>query len=329
MMKENNTFEEIAQALQSHETFLVVSHVRPDGDAIGCQIAMAECLKALGKKVTVWNEDGVPEKFRFLPGHEQVTQPPGRPQIFDVAIAVDVAVHNRVGTPLESIGAVKQWINMDHHVTNDRHGDFVYIDAGSPATGQILFHFFQAMNLPISRTIADNLFAAVSTDTGSFQYPNTTAETFEIGAQLVRAGVDVGDISQRIYDSHPLRRIELMRELLNTLELDFEMRMASICLTQEASARLGVLPEDNEGLIDHIRAIEGVVVAAFFEELPEGKVRVSMRSKDRRVDVAQVCSAFAGGGHSLAAGARVPGTIQDVMQKVKDQLAPMMTALAR
>ena len=127
--------------------------------------------------------------------------------------------------------------------------------------------------LPFTYEMADNLFVAISTDTGSFQYPNTSARTYEIGAELVKAGVDTGAISQRMYESYPRRRIELLRILLNLLQFSCNDRVASFSLTLEDAERAGALPEDNEGIIDHIRAIEGVIAAAFIEELPEGKVR--------------------------------------------------------
>jgi phosphoesterase RecJ-like protein len=315
-MNNNTSLEEIAEILRTRRRYVVMSHVRPDGDALGCTIAMALCLKQLGKNVTAWNEEGVLEKFRFLPGHELVSKPPTQPERFDVAIVLDTATRERVGTCLHAVEQADLWINIDHHPTNPRFGDLVHIDSVAPATGQILYELFRACELPLDRQIADNLFVAISTDTGSFQYPATTARTYEIGAELIRAGVDVGSLSQKIYESYPRRRLELLRALLNTLLFTSGNRCASVCLSQEKAIELGVLPEDNEGLIDHIRAIDSVVVAAFFEELTDGKVRVSLRSKDPRADVAKVCSQFAGGGHTLAAGARVKGTLAEVQERV-------------
>ena len=316
MSKSNCTFGEIAAAISNHQSFLVLSHIRPDGDALGCAIAMGLCLKQLGKQVKIWNEDGLLEKFSFLPGSEIVTKPPAEPEEFDVVIALDTAAFSRLGTCVQSIRATKLWINMDHHISNERYGDLVYVDSSAPAAGQILFDFVRAVDYPLTYEMADNLYIAISTDTGSFQYPNTTARTYEIGAELVKAGVNVGKLSQQVYESYPLRRIELLRELLNVLKLSCNHRVASFALTQEMVKRTGALPEDNEGLIDVIRAIRGVVVAAFFEELPEGKVRISLRSKDPRADVCKVCMKFGGGGHVLASGARIAGDINSVQEKV-------------
>ncbi len=302
--------------LRTRQRFVVMSHVRPDGDALGCTIAMALCLQQLGKDVTAWNEEGVLEKFRYLPGYELVATPPTEPQEFDVAIMLDTSVQDRVGKCLPAVKRADVWINIDHHVTNPRFGDLVHIDSCAPATGQILYELFRQCGLPLTYPMADNLFVAISTDTGSFQYPSTTARTYEIGADLIRAGVNVGALSQKMYESYPRRRIELLRALLNTLRFTSGDRCASVVLPMATVAQIGALPEDNEGLIDHVRAIDGVTVAAFFEELPEGKVRVSLRSKSPQIDVSAICGLFGGGGHTLASGARVKGTLAEVEGRV-------------
>jgi phosphoesterase RecJ-like protein len=208
------------------------------------------------------------------------------------------------------------WINIDHHPSNPGYGDIAYINPSAPATGQIIFELIKNQNLPLDRAIAENLYVAICTDTGSFQYPNTTAHTFEIAAELVRIGVDVGRVSQQLYENYPPRRIELLSKLLATMRFEAEGRVASFSLSLSLARQLGVLPEDNEGLIDHLRAIRGVVVAVFFEELGDGKVRVSMRSKSEGVDVCAICQKFGGGGHRLAAGARLPGSLAEVEKKV-------------
>lgn len=322
MTKSNCSLADIAAALHEHENFVVLSHVRPDGDALGCEIAMALCLRQLGKTVTVWNEDGLIDKYRYLPASEMVSTPPAEPQDFDAVIALDTAAFDRLGSEcLKAVRSAKVWINMDHHVSNNGYGDLAFIDPSAPATGQILYELVRSQSLPLTYEMADNLFVAISTDTGSFQYPNTTARTFEIGAELVKAGVNVGQLSQRMYESYPRRRIELLRELLNVLKLTCNDRLASFTLTIATAEKVGALPEDNEGLIDHIRAIEGVIVAAFIEELRGGKVRISLRSKDPRVDVCKVCAQFGGGGHTLAAGARISGDIAEVEARVLKAIA--------
>ncbi len=327
MNTENCSLSQIAELLRTKQRFVVMSHFRPDGDALGCTLAMGLCLQQLGKDVTMWNEDGCLEKFTFLPGSESVSQPSGEPQSFDVALVLDTAVKDRVGKCLASVAHADVWVNIDHHISNPRFGDLNYIDSTSPATGQILFELFRQCGLPLTYEMADNLYVAISTDTGSFQYPSTTARTYEIGAELVKLGVKVGELSQRIYESYPRRRIELLKSLLNNLSFTSNDRVASFSLTQEVSKGLGVLPEDNEGLIDTIRAVQGVIVAAFFEELEDGRVRVSLRSKDAKLtDVCKVAQTFGGGGHTLAAGIRMTGPVDAAKQKVLTAIDEQLAA---
>ncbi len=231
-------------------------------------------------------------------------------------MALDTATYTRLGTPLRSIGKTALTINVDHHVSNPGYGDLAHIDADAPATGQILYELLAGNHLPIDRDIATNLFAAISTDTGSFQYPQTSARTYEIAAELIRLGVPVGSISQELYDSYPLRRLELLRALLNSLKLTAERRVASFALSMHTAHTLGALPEDNEGLIDHLRGIDTVLIAAFFEELEGGLVRISLRSKTPLLDVSAICGRYGGGGHKLAAGARIRGELSEVEARV-------------
>ena len=313
-------FEQIGRALREGVRFAILGHVRPDGDALGSQLALGVSLKQLGKDVRIWNEEGMLEKYSFLPNANLLTKPPAEPEDVDVAIALDTAIQNRLGNSLPAVRSAKVWINIDHHPSNPGYGDLVYIDPKSPATGQILFELIKSEKLPIDAAIAENLYVAISTDTGSFQYPNTTARTLEIAAELVRAGVDVGRVSQLTYENYPRRRVELLRDLLGTMRFDANDRVASFSLSLATAKKLGVLPEDNEGLIDHLRAIRGVIVAVFFEELADGKVRVSMRSKNEKVNVCAICEKFGGGGHVLAAGARVRGSLAEVERKILEEV---------
>lgn len=308
----NSTFSEIAEALVEPQNILVASHVRPDGDALGSTIAVALWLKSLGKTVTAWNEDGMPEKFRYLPCSEIVTAPDTVKRPFDAVVVVDNSVKKRLGKVQDGIASSRIWINVDHHVSNEGYGDINYIDPTAPATGQIIYEWFQDRKIAITPEIAANLYAAISTDTGSFQYAGTDERTFHAVAALVGAGVNVAELSRAMYESQPRRRLELLRYALNNARFTCDGHLASFSLTLRAVEELGVLPEDNEGIIDHLRSVEGVVAAVFFEELPEGKVRVSSRSKDPRVNVCEICQRFGGGGHPLAAGARMKGALSVV-----------------
>jgi len=326
-MSGNNTFSEITAALRDHQSFAVLSHVRPDGDAIGSQLAMGFALEAMGKKVVYLNEDGLPDNLTFLPGSERIVQPDG-PVGIDVALALDTATKPRLGeNVLAAVGGAKLWINIDHHISNPGYGDLNYIDGGSPATGEIIYELIVDQELPLPDETRDAIYVAVSTDTGSFQYPSTTARTYEMAADLVRRGLDVGGINSLTYDNYPYRRLELMRALLNTLERSAGGQVADWRLSMDMRRELELRPEDSEGLIDTIRAIRGVTVAVFFEELDDGRVRVSMRSKDRRADVCQVAMKFGGGGHSMAAGIRMQGPLAEARAAVLEEIAGRVEAM--
>jgi len=310
------SFHEIAGAIKQAHRIAILSHVRPDCDAIGSQLALTLSLQELGKEVSAWNEDGLPESFRFLEKSDLVRRPPAQPEEFDLAIALDTASQQRLGTAFHAIQRAGTWINIDHHVSNPEYGDLVYIDPVAPATGQIVYEFLVAEKLPFPRAAGDALYAALSTDTGSFRYANTTARTFEIAAELMKRGVNAAAISNKLYESYPKRRVQLLGQILPEVAFDADDQVASIVLTNKTKQQLGIRPDDIDGLIDYVRCVDTVVVALFFEELPEGKVRLSMRSKGDRIDVNKICSEFGGGGHRRAAGARIRGSLEEVRSKV-------------
>ena len=318
----NSTLKQIADALREHESFIILSHIRPDGDAIGSTLALGSALEAMGKSVTYVNEDGVPESLTFLPDASKVQVATGEVQEVDVAIAVDCANKPRLGEKsLQMASAAKLWINIDHHKSNPGYGDLNLIDSGSPATGQILYELITAQELPFTDVSRDNIYVAVSTDTGSFQYRGTTAATYEMAADLVRRGLNVARINEQTYDSFPFRRVALTRELLNTLELSDEKNVADWQLTQKVKDELGLEPDDSEGLIDMIRAIDGVRVALFFEELKDESIRVSIRAKEGALDACELAQVFGGGGHTLAAGIRMEGPIAEARSLVLHEVS--------
>ena len=321
IMPKNASFEQIGEVIRNHQSFVLISHVRPDGDAIGSQLALGFALLAAGKIVRMINEDGLPENLAFMAGSQKIELPPSTPIDVEVAIALDTATKPRLGEKaLHAASKAKLWLNIDHHISNPGYGDLNLIDSTSPATGQNLYQLITALGLPMPDESRDAIYVAVSTDTGSFQYPSTTAITYELGADLINRGLDVGTINSNIYDNYPYRRVELMRALLNTLEITPDGIVANWELRDQTRLDLALMPEDSEGLIDIIRAIRGVQIAVFFEELVDGKIRVSMRSKDRRYNVCEVALEFGGGGHALAAGIRMEGSLAEVKRLVLDSI---------
>ncbi len=305
----------------------VISHARPDGDAIGSAIALGSALRGIGCEVTVLNQDGVPDSLAFLPGSDGVSRPSEFPNGIevDVLVILDTGSHDRAGTQaLATFRGEHQVINIDHHDSNPGYGDINLIDIESPATGQIVFQLIDEMGWPLDAVARDNIFVAISTDTGSFQYPSTTATTYRIGADLIEAGADVGKLSQLLYESYPLRRLELLRELMKDMEIRDDGRVAFFKMPRSLVDKLHLVATDTEGLIDLIRSIDSVVVAVFFEEMEDGRIRISARSKTPAVDVGALCSSFGGGGHTLAAGTRMKGPLDRAVEiftkAISDQL---------
>ena len=309
-------FDEIREALRGRSRILVASHLRPDADAYGSSIAAALWLQSEGHEVTLWNEDGMLSKFSFLPSSELVTKPSATPVSFDAVLALDTSVKNRLGTVLAAVADAPLWVCIDHHRSNEGYADQNLIDASRPATGQILAEGFLKAGITITPEMATNLFAAISTDTGSFQYEGTSAETFEVAAELIRRGVHVATLSRSLYESQSKRRLDLLKHALVNALFTCNERVASFSLSLADVAALGVIPEDNEGIIDHLRSVESVKAAAFFEEMPGGMVRLSLRSKDNSFDACSLCEKFGGGGHRMASGARIKGALAEVQERV-------------
>ncbi len=328
VMAETNqdSLSEIGAAIRAAGRILILGHVRPDGDAIGSQVALASSLREAGKKVLVLNEDGCPSSLLFLPGSGMVSRPGEEDFEADLCVALDTANRERLGEGcLEVASKVPRLINIDHHISNEGYGDLVHVDALAPATGQIVFELLMQEGLPLTSEARDCLFVAISTDTGGFRYSSTTARTYEIAAELIRRGANCGALSTSIYERYPFRRLELLRELLGVLRLSPDGRVASWALDLGMKEKLSLQPEDSENLTDLIRAVDTVDVAVFFEEVDGGMVRVSMRSKRAEAaDVCEVCRCFGGGGHVMAAGARVMGDLDDV---VKDVLSKVHESL--
>jgi len=307
-----DSFDQIAATLREARTLAVACHVRPDADAIGSIVGFARSMMMAGKTVHVLSEDGVPENLVFLPSSDLVKKSTGEALEIDVAVALDTATKERLGeNTLKSFASAPILVDMDHHGTNIGYGHLNHIDVGSPATGQIIYEFLTQQVWPMDDAVRENLFAAISTDTGSFQFSSTNARTHRIVAEMMEAGLDTATLSQKLYQEHPMRRILLLKAQLNEMKVTAEGRIASWVLTQATQQSVDMLPGDTEGLIDTLRTIEGVIAAVIFEELSSGKVRVSARSKDTRLNVAKVCGLFGGGGHAMAAGARLPGPVAE------------------
>lgn len=306
---ENHSLDDIGRALRGARRIALVCHVRPDGDAIGSLSGLARSLRLAGKDVIALSEDGVPGNLAFLPDSELVAQP-GREPIaeLDVAVVLDTATQDRMGSACAvALSGAPLMVNLDHHITNPRFGHLNLVDTGSPATGQIVYELLKAEGLPVDDGVLQNLFAAISTDTGSFQFSCTTPRTHEIVAEMMRSGLDTARLARLLYQNYPRRRLELLRAMLNEMRFHAQDRIVTWILTRRTMDDACMEAGDTEGLIDTLRAVESVIAAVIFEELDDGKIRVSARSKDARFNVSGICQQFGGGGHAMAAGARLKG----------------------
>jgi phosphoesterase RecJ-like protein len=307
--------DRILEEINGHRTFCVVGHIRPDGDCIGSQLAVTLALRDQGKKVTCWNEDPMPDKLKFLDPDKLVQKPkPGME--FDCVIATDAASFERLGKTGACVSDRKVLINIDHHASNTRYGDINWVSAKEASSGEIIFRFMKAAGWPITPAIADCLFTAVSTDTGSFQYPSTKPSTYNVAGELVKRGADLAKICHEVYQSYPLSRAKLLKHVYNKFRLTHHDQIAYFWLKQADYTRTGAKPDDSEGLIDHIREIEPVVIACLFEEITPELTRISLRSKNEKVNVNEIAAQFGGGGHRAAAGARIPGPPLAIQRRV-------------
>src|SRR6266446_5159930 len=307
--------DRILEAIRQSQTFCVVGHIRPDGDCVGTQLGLTLALREQGKKALCWNEDPIPQKYEFLdPGH--LFQKPKPGLRFDCVIATDCATFDRLGTVGPAIARRKLFINIDHHESNTRYADINWVSPREPSAGELIFRIMRVAKWPITKSIADCLFTAVSTDTGSFQYATTRPATYHVAGELVRPGADLAKICDEVYQSYPLSRARLLRHIYSHFHLTHQNKIAYFWLKKADYARTGAESSDSEGLIDHIRAIAPVVVACVFEEIEPELTRISLRSKSDHVNVNDIAAQFGGGGHPAAAGARIPGNPLSVQRKV-------------
>jgi len=308
----------------TRERFLIISHVRPDGDAYGSTLALGLCLRAQGKDVWMANEDGLSPLFEFLPGSTSLTKPVNVPETDRAIIAVDCADQKRLG------GAFDAWkrtpdVNIDHHVSNPGYAAVNLIDAESPATAQVLEEIFAALKWPLDADIAANLYVGLMTDTGNFRYRQTTARTFEIAARLVAAGADPTTLAEGCYQSFRAERLLLVGEVFQAIHFSNRNRIAWFTLTPEMFARSGAVPDETEGLIEYLQAVKTVEVAFLLEMMPGGMTRASLRSRGL-VDVQKICQEFGGGGHRLAAGLRTKLEPAVLEKKLLDLIAQQLPA---
>jgi phosphoesterase RecJ-like protein len=229
--------DRILEGIRESHTICVAGHIRPDGDCVGSQLGLALALRNEGKEVACWNEDLIPQKYEFLdPDH--IIQKPKAGRRFDCVIATDAASFERLGTVGPCITERKLLINIDHHESNTRFGDINWVSAREPSSGELIFRLLKIAKWPISKPIADCLFTAVSTDTGSFQYPTTRPGTYHVAGELVRRGANLAKICDEVYQSYPLSRARLLRHVYSHFRLTHQNQIAYFWLRKPISSGL-------------------------------------------------------------------------------------------
>ena len=305
---------EVLQQIEQRDRFVLTSHARPDGDAVGSALACCQLLRAMGKQADVVLHDGVPRIYRTLPFADQVLQTNRVNGNYEAAILLECDSIHR--TRLEGLED-HFLISIDHHISGRPFANVNWIDPQAVATAEMVFRLAREAGAQFSPEIATCLYTALMTDTGSFMFQGTNEHTFGLARELVLAGADPSHCARNIYFAHSVAKMRLLGEALRNLHT--EGHVGWTWVTLEQMERCHAKEEDCEGLVNYVLSIGEVEVAAFFRELPEGRCRVSLRSKGK-LDVAHVAEQFGGGGHQCASGCSLEGPLASVVRQLLDLL---------
>ncbi|MHC4531562.1 MAG: DHH family phosphoesterase [Planctomycetota bacterium] len=324
-MTNSDNFKKAVELIEKSSNILVTTHARPDGDACGAVVAMAETLTALGKKATFVTLSAIPQWYEFLFAEKppllgkDITVEQLQGGAFDLVIIVDTNSYSQLAKLTEFLKEnEKPVLVIDHHVTSDNLGDVELIDTVAAAS-LIVYDLLRFAKWPITKSIAKALFVGITMDTGWFQFENTNSSVHRVCAELIDLGLDSAQLYQDLYQNYSRCRFELMVAMLNTLEFHFDGRYVAQHLRGADFERTGAAFSDTENLIDECRRIASVEVAALFVELPDGQVKVSLRSTGT-VDVRKIAQKFGGGGHTAASGAHMPGPLEKAKDLITAQV---------
>lgn len=321
-----NEINKIAEEIKGAGRVLITSHENPDSDALGSMLALGLGLMKLDKEVTLYNKDDVPEILKFLPHSELIVSSIDDIEgSFDLCFVVDCPNTNRPGKEFQeflSTGRCSKVVIVDHHQPNGEAKSLSLLDPDASSTGVLIYSILKNIGVELDSSIAENIYATIVGDTGSFRYSNTNSETFGIAAELVQAGADPERISQALYESEPIKKLRLLGLVLPTLQVAADNRIASLYVDSTMYEMTGTDREDTEGMVNIPRSIKGVEVAMFFrqeENSSSPSWKVSLRSKGE-VDVSKIAEHFGGGGHKKAAGCNVSGELSEAMKKIYDSV---------
>jgi bifunctional oligoribonuclease and PAP phosphatase NrnA len=320
----------VVDALKEHKRFLVTTHENPDGDALGSLLAMTLALKQLGKDAYMYLAPPapLPREYGFMPLQELSRELPAD-AAERVLVAVDCANESRLGPDPELLQIAPFTIDVDHHHDNTRFGDANLIVSDASSTGEVLRDVFQELDVPISPEIAEALYIALVTDTGRFQYANTTPKSLRLAAELVEAGADVHRVFQGVYENVQFAKLKLLARALERAQIYEGGAVVVSYLLRNDFGEVGAAEPYSEGIIDYLRAVEGAIVAALIREPPRADGpprRVSLRSSTDEIDVSAIARQFGGGGHRQAAGFSSAATIEEITQFVRREYSSMRQA---
>ena len=302
------SFNRIISTFREGNSFLITTHQDPDADAIGSMLALGKALRDAKKDVLLLTEAPVQPPYDRLNGAKRIVQYLDIERNFDAVVVLDCAEIERPGRFHESLKRYKPLINIDHHDTNDSFGDLNLVDPGSSSTGELVFKIIKQGGFPVDRCIAENIFAAIQGDTGSFRYGNTTSTSLKIAAEMVECGVNPWELSRKVMDGYSLSRLRLLEMALGTIEFHHAGKIGMMTLFLEMYVKAGASQADGERFVDYPRFVTGVEIAVLIRQTGENDYKFSLRSNNR-VNVAQLAARFGGGGHAKAAGLECHGLI--------------------
>ena len=319
----------LVELVRRHQRFLLTTHIRPDGDALGSLLALADALKGLGKTVRTVVASSVGARYRFLDPESRLEyfEPPGDPwRETDVAVVLDTSAWGQLGTfgPFLKGLAVPKVV-IDHHQTQDDLGALRLVDTTAEATGRLVFDALAALGVPLSPAVATELFVALAMDTGWFRHSNTSGATFALAGKLVDAGASPELLYEHLFEENTPGRLKLTGLVLERMQVTCAGQVASSEIRRGDYEATGATPADSEDMVNFTRSLAGVEVGLLFMEQPRGGIKVSFRSRSR-VDVARVAERFGGGGHPRAAGATLAGSLDEARARVLAAVADALSS---
>lgn len=310
----NNSFREIAEAIKANQSFALYPHTNMDGDAIGSSAAICLALRQLGKDAWIIIDEEVPDNLMFL-AEGLVTEDKEFACTADMAFCVDSGALDRIGERASLFKAAKRSVCIDHHSTSTHFCDYNYIDPKSAATGQLAFLLIKELEILPDKRIANSVFAAITTDTGNFQYSNTQKITHEIVAELYDWGVSANEVSIEIYESDRFERLKVEALAIARMRSEFDGKFLITYVSQEMLKESGAFMYETDRIVNLMRAIKGTEVSVLVKEYEKDVIKLSMRSK-QYFDVAKLCAGLGGGGHARAAGATLRCSLDEAIERV-------------